>query len=89
MSPVLDLAARVAAVPAQSGIRRGAFIVFEGADRAGKSTQCKKLVEHLTGSGVSTFLFTRAAPVCHISNSILRFPAPPLPMSLAEKTSAL
>lgn len=26
---------------------RGAFIVFEGADRAGKSTQCQMLVEHL------------------------------------------
>lgn len=27
--------------------RRGALIVFEGCDRAGKSTQCKKLVEAL------------------------------------------
>lgn len=32
---------------------RGAFIVFEGADRAGKSTQCQLLVEHLQASGVS------------------------------------
>ena len=31
---------------------RGAFIVFEGADRAGKSTQCAQLVEHLRGRGV-------------------------------------
>lgn len=28
-------------------VRRGAFIVFEGCDRAGKTTQCKKLVEAL------------------------------------------
>jgi thymidylate kinase len=27
--------------------RRGALIVFEGCDRAGKSTQCKKLVQAL------------------------------------------
>jgi dTMP kinase len=27
--------------------QRGAFIVFEGCDRAGKSTQCKKLVQAL------------------------------------------
>ncbi len=31
---------------------RGAFIVFEGADRAGKSTQCQMLVEHLQQQGV-------------------------------------
>lgn len=28
-------------------IKRGAFIVFEGCDRSGKTTQCKKLVERL------------------------------------------
>ena len=26
---------------------RGAFILFEGVDRSGKTTQCKRLVEHL------------------------------------------
>lgn len=31
---------------------RGAFILFEGGDRCGKSTQCKLLVEHLSASGV-------------------------------------
>ena len=36
---------------------RGAFIVFEGADRAGKSTQCQKLVEHLRASGVAAELW--------------------------------
>lgn len=30
---------------------RGHFIVFEGLDKAGKSTQCAKLVEHLQGQG--------------------------------------
>ncbi|CAO1358483.1 unnamed protein product [Diamesa serratosioi] len=29
-------------------LARGALIVFEGCDRAGKTTQCKKLVERLT-----------------------------------------
>jgi Thymidylate kinase len=27
--------------------QRGAFLVFEGCDRAGKTTQCKKLVDSL------------------------------------------
>lgn len=31
---------------------RGAFIVFEGGDRCGKSTQCKLLVDHLKSTGV-------------------------------------
>jgi dTMP kinase len=31
--------------------RRGALIVLEGVDRAGKSTQCAKLVEHLQSIG--------------------------------------
>lgn len=31
----------------EMSIRRGAFIVFEGCDRSGKTTQCKKLVERL------------------------------------------
>lgn len=31
---------------------RGALIVLEGVDRAGKSTQCQKLVDYLTASGV-------------------------------------
>lgn len=36
---------------------RGAFIVFEGADRAGKSTQCQQLVAHLNASGVAAELW--------------------------------
>jgi dTMP kinase len=31
---------------------RGAFVVLEGCDRAGKSTQCQKLVENLEASGI-------------------------------------
>lgn len=31
--------------------RRGALIVLEGVDRAGKTTQCKKLIQALQQSG--------------------------------------
>lgn len=34
--------------------KRGAFIVLEGLDRSGKSTQCAKLVENLVARGVRT-----------------------------------
>ncbi|KAJ1528846.1 hypothetical protein ONE63_007218 [Megalurothrips usitatus] len=34
--------------------QRGAFIVFEGCDRAGKTTQCKKLVDALNRKNVPT-----------------------------------
>lgn len=33
---------------------RGALIVFEGADRAGKTTQCKMLVDYLNAHGMVT-----------------------------------
>ncbi|XP_030647523.1 thymidylate kinase isoform X2 [Chanos chanos] len=33
------------------GVRRGALIVLEGVDRAGKTTQCKRLVQALRDSG--------------------------------------
>lgn len=31
--------------------KRGAFILFEGIDRSGKTTQCTRLVEHLKQQG--------------------------------------
>ncbi|KAL1297758.1 hypothetical protein AAFC00_006295 [Neodothiora populina] len=31
---------------------RGKLIVFEGLDRAGKSTQCERLVQHFEGNGI-------------------------------------
>lgn len=34
----------------QSSVR-GAFIVVEGLDRAGKSTQCERLSQYLEGQG--------------------------------------
>eukprot|EP00891_Asterochloris_glomerata_P004422 jgi/Astpho2/4422/Aster-00039 len=36
---------------------RGAFIVFEGVDRCGKSTQSRLLVDHLKGSGIAAELW--------------------------------
>ncbi len=36
----------------QGSRTRGAFILFEGIDRSGKTTQCSKLVEHLQKSRV-------------------------------------
>lgn len=38
--------------PRAMASQRGAFIVFEGGDRCGKTTQSHNLVEHLTSSGV-------------------------------------
>jgi len=32
--------------------RRGAFILFEGIDRSGKTTQCSKLIDHLGSAQV-------------------------------------
>jgi dTMP kinase len=43
--------ATTAAAPAR---RRGAFIVFEGLDRSGKSTQVQRLVDALNARGVQT-----------------------------------
>ena len=34
---------------ANAVIKRGTLIVFEGCDRSGKTTVCKKLVEHFNG----------------------------------------
>jgi hypothetical protein len=36
---------------------RGAFILFEGCDKAGKSTQAKKLFEYLKNNGYSVELW--------------------------------
>ncbi len=33
---------------------RGAFVLFEGGDRCGKTTQSENLVKHLSSRGVST-----------------------------------
>ncbi|XP_054770675.1 thymidylate kinase-like [Lytechinus pictus] len=37
-------------------MRRGALVVFEGCDRSGKSTQCKKLVDSLRENGLKAEL---------------------------------
>lgn len=36
-----------------SKIKRGALVVLEGCDRAGKTTQCKRLVAALTDAGLA------------------------------------
>jgi hypothetical protein len=45
-------------------VKRGAFIVVEGLDRAGKTTQVKKLCDELYGSGrnVKTLRFPGQYP---------------------------
>jgi dTMP kinase len=42
------------AIPTSAVPSRGAFILFEGVDRCGKTTQTKMLQEHLQGSGFPT-----------------------------------
>lgn len=36
--------------------RRGAFIVLEGTDRTGKSTQCEKLIGYLHSKGMNAYI---------------------------------
>lgn len=43
---------RCASTMPQAARQRGAFILFEGIDRSGKTTQCAKLVEYLQGRQV-------------------------------------
>lgn len=53
---------------------RGAFIVFEGCDRVGKSTQVKMLVEALTERNISTMQFAfpdRTTNVGHLLDKFL------------------
>jgi thymidylate kinase len=45
-----------------AGAPRGAFILFEGVDRSGKSTQAARLVETLKSQGVSRAAAGRAPP---------------------------
>ncbi|KAK4332955.1 Thymidylate kinase [Rhodotorula toruloides] len=45
---------RMATTAAAPSRRRGAFIVFEGLDRSGKSTQVQRLVDALNARGVQT-----------------------------------
>lgn len=53
---------------------RGGFIVFEGADRAGKTTQCQLLVQHLKSLGLDVEFWRfpdRTTPVGSLINSYL------------------
>lgn len=46
---------------------RGAFIVFEGIDRCGKSTQCTRLVETLNKNGIKAIHMRFPGPSLSIS----------------------
>lgn len=46
--------AMTASSSSPSKLRRGAFIVLEGVDRCGKTTQVQLLVKHLLGIGLAT-----------------------------------
>lgn len=47
-------------------IKRGALIVLEGCDRAGKSTQCRLLVEKLKDSGTPAELMVFPGTCLHL-----------------------
>ena len=55
--PHSSKAPRVVTVMAASKAARGAFILFEGVDRCGKTTQSTRLVETLKASGVDAELW--------------------------------
>ena len=40
-------------VPSGKGLSRGAFILLEGVDRCGKTTQCNLLLQHLLALGIA------------------------------------
>lgn len=57
------------------GSSRGAFIVLEGIDRCGKSTQARRLVEHLNSTGVPAELWNfpdRSTPIGKIISEYLQ-----------------
>ena len=50
---------------------RGAFLLFEGVDKSGKSTQCRRLVEYLNGDQVSPSVTFSAVSYCPCYLSII------------------
>ena len=55
--PQLRSLAKAAMVSTDTPPSRGAFIVLEGADRAGKSTQCQMLLDHFKSQGIDAELW--------------------------------
>lgn len=54
--------------------KRGTFIVFEGVDRCGKTTQCALLLKHLLSVGIAAVAMqfpNRTTPVGQLINSYL------------------
>ena len=73
--------AAVADAAAAPGRQRGAFILLEGIDRCGKSTQAKRLVEHLNSSGVSEPVMSYSGPRCWLFKRKRWLASSPLPIS--------
>lgn len=61
---------------------RGALIVFEGCDRVGKSTQCRKLVEKLTKQGAVAKLMKFPGMIIGVLSSQIMFQSPVTPSLL-------
>ncbi|XRB25353.1 thymidylate kinase [Pseudoscourfieldia marina] len=65
--------------PPPSTIRRGAFIVLEGVDRSGKSTQCTRLLSKLLSSASASASASRSDPSS--SSSAINVGSSPSPSS--------
>uniref|UniRef100_A0A6U3TMZ0 Thymidylate kinase n=1 Tax=Ditylum brightwellii TaxID=49249 RepID=A0A6U3TMZ0_9STRA len=63
------------AMASSSGKKRGAFILLEGVDRCGKTTQCSFLLKHLLSLSIATVALRfpdRTTPVGQLIDSYLR-----------------
>ena len=47
-------------------MKRGVFIVIEGVDRSGKTTQCHRIVERLNAEGITAKFYGFPSRVCRV-----------------------